>query len=362
MWGFRNSGQQGTGTRAWDAHAVPMPANIPDDVVTFTGGAYHLLALTVKGEVYGWGQNGYGETGTKSNEGIYVHTPDKVTFPAGAGKIVQIGAGEYCSIALDDLGNVYTWGHNLYGQIGDGKHANITNPVKVTLPAKARLIGAAYEGAFAVLENNSVWGWGDNEARGLGFQTKHGLGYGVQDVVRTPTEAVNLRQYASRIVHIAGGNGWGEALLNDGSVIGWGVHASLGQGLLATGTSSATVVHILGTGSSFPDVKVKQLFARYVGSAALTTEGEIYTWGQTHGSAFPMIYQASPTLRNTNGQAVEVGGGKEHLFYMKADGSLWGVGYNDINKINLNNPAGIISTWPGTQINSSSKGFFKDWN
>ena len=96
---------------------------------------------------------------------------------------------------------------------------------------------------------------------------------------------------------------------------------------------------------------VKQLFSRYVGSIALTDDGKVYTWGQTGGSAFKMIYGADPTERTPiNGATVvEVGGGKEHVFYKTADGKVYGVGYNDINKLDLTKAAGIID-WPGSLI------------
>ena len=142
---------------------------------------------------------------------------------------------------------------------------------------------------------------------------------------------------------MGGGNGWGEALLDNGDVIGWGIQAALGQGVTKTKFSSPEPIHIMSN--------VKQLFARYVGSIALSNDGDIYTWGQTGGSAFPMIYGAEITLRNnTNGPVVSIGGGKEHIFYRTADGSLYGVGYNDIYKLDQSKPAGPNIDWPGKQI------------
>jgi hypothetical protein len=255
------------------------------------------------------------------------------------GNIVQIAAGEYFTIALDHDGQVWGWGHNFYGQLGQGdRKVSYKAPVPIHLDGeKARLIGGAYEGGFAVTEEGHVWAWGDNEASGLGFK---GSNYGVQRIVTTPTRVPLLDQYAQRITYIAGGNGWGEALLDDGAVIGWGLHASLGQGLTRTNVSEPEPVTILDN--------VRQLYARYVGSVALTNDGEIYTWGQTGGSAFPMIYGASPTLRdNTHGPVVEIGGGKEHIYYKTEDGNTYGIGYNDLYKLDLSRCCAPIIDWPG---------------
>jgi len=335
VWGFRGSGQQGNGKTSVASNAAPTKVNGLKEIAAVTGGAYHLLALDSSGNVSGWGQSGYGETGCKPNSGIYVHTPCTVLS-----NVTQIAAGEYFSIALDVDGKVWTWGHNLYGQLGNGDKKNSQVPVQVDLQGeRARLVGAAYEGAFAVTLQGNVWAWGDNEASGLGFQ---GTKYGVQQIIRTPTKIANLAPYAHRIVYIAGGNGWGQALLDDGTVIGWGLHAAIGQGTTSTATSSPVPVVVLRD--------VEQLHARYVGSIALTRNGEVYTWGQTGGSAFKMIYGASPTRRLTVGPVEEVGGGKEHVFYKTEDGKFFGVGYNDLYKLNTSKCCAPIIDWPGVQI------------
>lgn len=337
VWGFRGSSQQGNGTMVVSSNKAPAKVNSLTNIIGLTGGAYHLIALDNDGNVYGWGQSGYGETGCKPTQSIYVSTPCNVIK-----NIVQIGAGEYFSVALDVDGKVWTWGHNLYGQLGNGGNKNSQTPIAVDLKGeKARLIGGAYEGAFAVTEEGHVWAWGDNEASGLGFQ---GSNYGVQKIIRTPTRVPKLDQYADRMTYIAGGNGWGEALLDDGTVIGWGLHAALGQGTTKTNISSPEPVVVM--------KNVAQLYARYVGSIALTEDGKIYTWGQTGGSAFPMIYGASPTLRtpHANDPVVSVGGGKEHVFYQTESGAMYGVGYNDLYKIDQTKCCAPIINWPGKGV------------
>ncbi|GHT95634.1 hypothetical protein FACS1894116_11460 [Betaproteobacteria bacterium] len=339
VWGFRGSSQQGNGVMVVSSSAAPAKVKSLSNIVALTGGAYHLIALDANGDVYGWGQSGYGETGCKPTQGIYVSTPCKVLSNA-----TQIAAGEYFSVALGADGQVWTWGHNLYGQLGTGVHGTRYNtlvPQAVNLNGeKARLIGGAYESAFAVTAEGHVWAWGDNEASGLGFK---GSNYGVQRIEHTPTHVTLLDAYADRITYIAGGNGWGEALLDDGTVIGWGLHAALGQGTTRTNLSAPEPVTVL-TG-------VSQLYARYVGSVALTRDGQIYTWGQTGGSAFPMVYGASPTLRsNVHGPVIEVGGGKEHIFYKTEDGNTYGIGYNDLYKLDQSRCCAPIIDWPGKQV------------
>ncbi|MDR0587581.1 MAG: DUF11 domain-containing protein, partial [Burkholderiales bacterium] len=128
VWGFRGSGQQGNGVLAVTDKTPPAKVKSLSNITHLTGGAYHLVALDQEGNVYGWGQSGYGETGCAPNTLIYVTTPCRVM-----GNVQAIAAGEYFTVALDKDGNVWTWGHNLYGQLGDGTINNSSAPKKVNL-------------------------------------------------------------------------------------------------------------------------------------------------------------------------------------------------------------------------------------
>lgn len=335
LWGFKGSGQGGNGSHV-ESDLPAKPVASLDNVVRVAGGIYHLLALDSNGDLWGWGQSGYGETGCA---GTYPNIPCKVLS-----NITYMDAGEYWSIALDKDGNVYTWGHNAYGQLGNGKTGNSRVPFHLNSKLnneKAVVVGAAYEHGYAVTVSGGkykVWGWGDNEGQALGVSRS----CSGQHVIRDPVHITQLDGYAKDIVYIAGGNGWGTALLKNGNVIGWGKTASLGQGVSSFSQCSATPVHILSN--------VEQLYSRYVGSVALTNRGEIFTWGQTSGSAFPMIYGHSVTHRDrVNGTPVSIGGGKEHIYYTNTNGEMYGVGYNARGQTNPNDK-GKIQDWPGGQI------------
>lgn len=336
VWGFRGSGQGGNGNHS-DTSKPPTPIASLNNVVRVAGGIYHLLALDANGDLYGWGQSGYGETGCP---GTYPNAPCKVLSD-----VTYMDAGEYWSIALTKDGKVYTWGHNTYGQLGIGGSTNKREPQYLNPKLNnetAVLVGAAYEHGYAVTRRAGggyrVWGWGDNEAQALGQPTSSCLG--VQKIIREPVHIQTLDAYAADITYIAGGNGWGTALLKNGDVIGWRALASLGQGTTKTNQCTLTPVLILNN--------VEQLYSRYVGSIALTSKSEIYTWGQTGGSAFPMIYGASVTKRYPAGKPIAVGGGKEHIYYINANGEMYGVGYNAAGQTNLDNKK--IQDWPGGRI------------
>lgn len=334
IWGFRSSAQQGNGIKHVKSRAAPAKVSSLSNIQSITGGAYHLLALDTSGNVWGWGRSVHGESGCK---GAYVSTPCKVLSNAK-----QIAAGEYFSLALDNNGQVWSWGYNLHGQLGtNGTPKKSDTPIAVNLNGeKVRLIGTADESAFAVTEQGQVWVWGNNKSSGLSLDLSAKTLS--KKTVKAPTRAANLAQYADQIIYISGGDGWGEALLDDGRVIGWGLHEAIGQGVTSSHQFSAKPVPVLDN--------VKQLVAGYQGSFALTNDDLLYTWGETHCGSSKIIYGAKPTYRsNVNGIPVAIGGGKKHLLYKNADGELYGVGYNDTYKLDQDKCCGNVN-WPGSQI------------
>lgn len=65
-----------------------------------------------------------------------------------------------------------------------------------------------------------------------------------------------------------------------------------------------------------------------------------------------MIYGASPTLRIpvNNEPVIAVGGGKENVYYQTANGAMYGVGYNDLYKIDQTTCCGPNVDWPGKGV------------
>lgn len=78
-------------------------------------GAEHAMILTTNGDLYTWGTGLRGQLGhgTVDSE----ESPKLVEALAGV-KITDIGAGTFHSVAVSVFGDVYTWGWNLFGQLG----------------------------------------------------------------------------------------------------------------------------------------------------------------------------------------------------------------------------------------------------
>jgi alpha-tubulin suppressor-like RCC1 family protein len=75
------------------------------------------LALTQNREVYAWGNNGYGQLGNGSNENQVV--PIKLDCLRCEGEVViEVSHGFVHSLALTEKGHVFSLGNNSFGQLG----------------------------------------------------------------------------------------------------------------------------------------------------------------------------------------------------------------------------------------------------
>ncbi len=78
-----------------------------------------------------WGDNEYGQLGDGTTNDRSV--PVRVKLPAGT-RVIAVGASYNYSLALTAGGEVWAWGHNRSGQLGDGTRADSHVPVRVKLP------------------------------------------------------------------------------------------------------------------------------------------------------------------------------------------------------------------------------------
>jgi len=103
-----------------------------DTTQIFLGG-YHSSAITQDGEVYIWGRNMYGGLGddTKISKSTPIDITSELNLKSRE-EVIQMSLGIYHSAALSSRGRLLTWGNNQYGQLGDDSTIDRLTPVDVT--------------------------------------------------------------------------------------------------------------------------------------------------------------------------------------------------------------------------------------
>ncbi len=306
-WGQQREGALGNGATAAGVSLAPVRVmGLPDDVVEVESGALSSCARTAGGEVWCWGDNSDGQLGDGT-------TTDRATAVRVLGIDDAVGiargtvAAHTCAVRAG--GTIACWGDNRYGQLGDGTMADSAVPVAVsglTGVVEVRLADAATCARTADL---SVWCWGRNEEGQLGDDTR--------DTRPAPVRVVMLPP----AVRLAAGFQFACAGHADGAVSCWGngVNGSLGD---RTTTTRARPGPVHGLEDAV------QLDAS-VHACALRADGSAVCWGDARhgqlgdGSA---AFRATPFDVAGITDAVALDVGYDHACAVRAGGEVrcWG--------------------------------------
>jgi RCC1 and BTB domain-containing protein len=124
-------------------------------------GANHTLVLTSNGEVYAWGKNSDGEIGN----GCYKDqlTPIKLN-DFNDEKVVMISCGGWHSMALTESGRVFSWGYNSIGQLRQGNTINSNIPELIEMKEiKIIKISCGLRHSLLLSNNGNIYTFGDND-------------------------------------------------------------------------------------------------------------------------------------------------------------------------------------------------------
>jgi alpha-tubulin suppressor-like RCC1 family protein len=242
-------------------------ASSPDPQAAVAAGGYHTCALK-GGQVYCWGHNYTGQLGDGTTTQRI--TPTLVADGAmGNSGVTAVAAGGYHTCALKG-GKVYCWGWNGLGQLGDG---TTTQRITPTLVADGEMgnsgvtavaVGWAYTCA---LKGGKVYCWGWN---GYGH-----LGDGTNTDRNTPTLVADGEMGNSGVTAIAAAEGYHTCALKGGRVYCWGGND---YGQLGDGTNTDRNTPTLVADGEMGNSGVTAVAAGGYHTCALKG-GKVYCWG-----------------------------------------------------------------------------------
>jgi len=279
-WGYNLFGQLGIGNNE-SSSIIPVEVELlHGKIITQVAmGGGHTIALDASGVVYTWGYNRYGELGIGNENGIGSNIPVEVGGVLSQKTIIQVAAGEYHSIALGADGTVYTWGYNYMGQLGNGNYTDSNVPVETTLSGTISggtiiQVAAGMNHSMALADDGTVYTWGFNGYGQLGNATEVST-YNVPVPVFT-SGVLN----GKTVIQIAAGNGHSIALTTEGNVYtwGWGGYGQLGNEDSTRANQNVPVA--VSTSGVLSGKTITKIAGGGIHSVALASDGTVYTWGQ----------------------------------------------------------------------------------
>jgi alpha-tubulin suppressor-like RCC1 family protein len=274
----------------------------PAVVTTVAAALHHACLLDNGGNVYCWGDDAYGEIGNGTIGGSVGSAVKIATDSLGNpfNNIVQVcpgaSAAGYLTVALKGDGTVWMWGATATGNRGNGTEGgSSTRPVQIPFPAgtvikkiQMDLIGAALD------QNGQVWTWGGN----IGYSMPYMLSQGLGNPNYTIPTKINI---PSTVTDIEMGSSFGYALCSNGDLYGMGYYPNL-MGMGAT-AGALLVPTRLNSILNLPQ-PIKQIAVNNEASFALLTDGTIWAWGDNACGAVGNGQELNwATYVNSSGQA-----------------------------------------------------------
>jgi alpha-tubulin suppressor-like RCC1 family protein len=170
-WGYNYNGELGNGSTT--SSSVPVLVTGAVGIVAIAAGSGHVVALKQDGTVLTWGDNYYCQLGnnTTSNYGsTYCRDSTAASAVSGLSGVSAIAASSANSVALKSDGTVWVWGANTAGQLGNNSpRGNYFSPVQVTgLSAVSEIAGSRGDHLLARKTTGEVYAWGSNSYGQLG--------------------------------------------------------------------------------------------------------------------------------------------------------------------------------------------------
>lgn len=232
---------------------------------------------------------------------------------------IQVSAGNHYTVGLMEDGTVWTWGSNMYGELGDGTTIDSYVPIKVEGLTDVKYVTTASDSTLAIKKDGTVWGWGKNNHSQLGKDQP--------SEVLTPTKIEGIE----KVKKIAANSEYAMALKEDGTVWVWGYDTA---GYLGTGTTMYSTEPI-----KVPGIEgIKDIALGWFHAVLLKEDGTVWTWGSNSAGQLGIGTRETKTVPTkvpglSDIKAVSASPEGFHTVALKEDGTVWAWGSNSARQL-----------------------------
>jgi hypothetical protein len=207
-------------------------------IVSVAAGYSFSMAVSERGELYGWGYNDKYQLGLRHR---YNQERPQLIKDLCHETIIQVACGQQHTLALTKNGKVYSWGLGVFGQLGHGRLSDKASPTLIKHLEDYRIVQVACGAHHSLVrdETGKVWSFGSSEYGQQGGSKSHedwGTGERGNSKEKTyfyATPRLVESSFGGRpVVFIACGNLHNIAINESGELYtwGWGVQGALGHG------------------------------------------------------------------------------------------------------------------------------------
>lgn len=357
--GLNNDGQLANSINLGSINPNPTPALVsipgaPGPISQAAAGIASSAVVTASGQLYTFGSNEDGQLGVPTHSGTNTPTPNPelVSLPGATGPVAQVAAGFDQTLALTSTGQLFAFGGNESGELG--RTANgAANPIPtaVSLPGAngaTTKVAAGFDHSLALTATGQLFAWGLNSKGQLGNATNAGT------TMPNPTPTlVSLPGASGPVTDVAGGGEHTLAVTSTGQLYAFGGNAGGQLGSPANSNSNSTPALVSLPGATGPAVHVA---AGIFHSVVLTATGQVYAFGANQSGELGTTTNSgtenptpTPTLVNLPGAAgpvVQIAAGYKHTLAVTSTGQLFAFGQNASGALGTVNDSGTSNANP----------------
>jgi len=220
-WGQNGYGQLGVGDNAQRLYATRV-VGFEAPVEAVTAGAGHTCAIA-GGDLYCWGSGSFGALGLRAQSDEL--TPQRVDLAgvravfASQGGMTE-GRPRSHTCAITSGHDLFCWGSNSQGQVGDGSQVDTADPVQVASLTQVTSVALGAKHTCAVAQDK-VHCWGNGNEYQLGQDNQDSSPVPLQVAGLTGTTRLTASQRGTCAVLPASVSCWGQNLGDGLGIIGW---------------------------------------------------------------------------------------------------------------------------------------------